>query len=125
MKKYLLAIAIFSLTAHAQDVGVKINNVETNQDTTISIKKGDLAAKKKWTLTEGEEDLTGDKDVTMKKAENNWKTACFNWKKEFKDMNKDNKVISMTCGRMKCSKEGVESTCTSIAKYKMRVISEE
>lgn len=125
MKKYLFLIALVSLTVHAQDVGVKVNNVDTAQDTTISIKKGDTAAKKKWVITEGEDELTGDKDVSMKKAQASWKAACTEWKKEFKEMNKENKIISITCGRMKCAKDGVESTCTSTAKNKIRVLSEE
>ncbi|MBC7421319.1 MAG: hypothetical protein H7328_11375 [Bdellovibrio sp.] len=125
MKKSILLIALLSLTAHAQDVGVKLDNVNAAQETTISIKKGDVAAKKKYTLSEGEEEITGDKEVVMKSAEKNWKTACTDWKKEFKEMNKENKVVSMTCGRMKCSKEDVESTCSSTAKYKVKVLSEE
>jgi hypothetical protein len=124
MKKILL-ITLFALTAGAQDVGVKVNNVDATQDTTISIKKGDQAAKKKYTLSEGEDDITGDKSTIMKDAEKSWKAACSEWKKEFKETNKDNKIIAINCGRMHCSKEGVESTCESKAKYKVRVLSEE
>jgi hypothetical protein len=115
----------FSLFAQAQDVGVKVNNIDATQDTTISIKKGDATTKKKWILTEDEEDITGNKDVVMKNAEKNWMTACKEWKAEFKEMNKENKIVAMNCGKMSCSKEGVESTCTSKAKYKVKTISEE
>jgi hypothetical protein len=61
----------FSLFAQAQDVGVKVNNIDATQDTTISIKKGDATTKKKWILTEDEEDITGNKDVVMKNAKKN------------------------------------------------------
>jgi hypothetical protein len=128
MKKLILsALFVLATTAHAEEkVGVKIDDMNTSQDTTISIKKGSNATNtKKWVLTEGEEDITGDKDVTMKKAENNWKTACKEWKAEFKEMNKENKVVSMSCGKMVCSKEGVESTCVSKATHKVKTLSEE
>lgn len=127
MKKLILiSIMTIAQFTWAEEVGVKVDQINTDQDTTISIKKGDSAtAKKKYVLTEGEEDISGDKDVIKKKAENNWKTACADWKKEFKELNKDNKIVSVSCGKMICTKEGVESTCVSKATHKVRVVSEE
>lgn len=130
MKNFILS-AVFilaaGLIAKAEGVGVKVNDIDTTEDTTISIKKGasTVENKKKWVLTEGEEDISGDKDVVMKAAEKNWKKACTEWKAEFKEMNKENKIVSMNCGKMVCEKEGVESTCVSKAKTKVRVLSEE
>ena len=124
MKTILLSI-LFSFLAQAETVGVKVNDVSTAQDTTISIKKGDSTSKKKYTISEGEEDVTGDKNVVMKDAEKSWKAACLEWKKEFREQNKDNKIITMNCGRMVCTKEGVESTCSSTAKHKVKVLTEE
>ncbi len=125
MKTLILSILFLSLASHAQDVGVKVNNIDATQDTTISIKKGDQSAKKKYVLSEGEDDISGDKEVMMKSAEKSWKAACTEWKKDFKELNKENKIVAMNCGRMNCTKEGVESTCTSTAKYKVKVLSEE
>ena len=126
MKKLLFAILSVGLTclAIADEVGVK---VDTSQDTTISVKKGANAtmAKKKYSIIEGEHDVVGDKDVIAKSAEKNWKAECSEWKKEFRADNKDNKIISVVCGRMKCDKVGVETTCQSQAKYKMKTLSEE
>ncbi len=125
MKKLVLTILTIALahTAHAEEVGVK---VDTSQDTTISVKKGPQAdAKKKYSVVEGEHEVVGDKDVIAKSAEKNWKLACTEWKKEFRQDNKDNKIISVVCGRMVCDKEGVESTCKSQAKYKIKTLSEE
>ena len=124
----LLVVALtFSLTLKAQEVGVNVNKVDATQDTTISIKKGAAAAepKRKYSIVEGNHDVMGDKDVVAKSAEKNWKTACTEWKKEFREDNKDNKIISITCGTMKCEKEGVETTCTSLAKYKIKTLAEE
>lgn len=119
--------AVSTQTVHAEEkTSVKIQDMDTSQDTTISIKKGSsTTATKKWTLTEGEEEITGDKAPLLKEAEKNWKSACTEWKKEFKEMNKENKIVSMSCGKMSCSKEGVESTCVSKAIHKVKTLSEE
>ncbi len=129
--KALILTAVFVLVAGVQTVraeektSVKIQDMDTSQDTTISIKKGAAPATKKWQLTEGEEEIAGDKAVLLKEAEKNWKAACKEWKTEFKEMNKENKIVSMNCGKMVCSKEGVESTCVSKATHKVKTLSEE
>lgn len=126
MNKLILAMAFaFSFQALASEVGVKVNNINGNEDTTISIEKGKKNNFKRYAISEGEHDLTGDKDVVAKSAETNWKQACNDWKKEFRMDNKDNKIISITCGKMNCTKEGVETTCTSMAKYKIKTLAEE
>jgi hypothetical protein len=127
MKAILLSVLFAGVVAHATDTSVKVNNIDSGtEDTTISIKKGsNVTNKKVYTLSEGTEDITGDKDVLKKTAEQNWKKACADFKTEFKEMNKDNKIVSLSCGTMTCTKEGVESTCQSTAKHKVRVLSEE
>lgn len=121
----ILLISFISTFAHAQDIGVKVNSINSDQDTTISIKKGDSAIKKKYTISEGQEELSGDKDVLKKTAEKNWRKACDLWKSELKENNKESRIISINCGTMTCFKEGVESSCQSTATYKIRVLSEE
>lgn len=127
MKKMSLVLTIMlsGLCVSAQEVGVKVDKVNASEETTISIKKGATGNKKIYSVVEGEHDVTGDKDVVAKGAEKNWKAACTEWKKEFREDNKENKIISMTCGRMTCDKEGVETTCKSLAKYKIRTLAEE
>ena len=123
----LVLVSIFSFTAYSQEVGVKVDANNTSEDTTISIKKGSnpLTNKKKYVISVGGEEITGDKDVLKKNAEKNWKLSCDEWKKEIKEMNKESKIISLSCGSITCSKEGVESTCKSNASYKIRVLEEE
>jgi hypothetical protein len=126
MKNILLTIVLaFSIQGIAAEVGVKVNKIDSNEDTTISIEKGKKSPYKHYVMSEGEHDLSGDKDVVAKSAEINWKKECNEWKKEFRLDNKDNKIISITCGKMSCSKEGVETTCTSQAKYKIKTLAEE
>ena len=85
----ILLISFISTFVHAQDIGVKVNSINSDQDTTISIKKGDSAIKKKYTISEGQEELSGDKDVLKKTAEKNWRKACDLWKSELKENNKE------------------------------------
>lgn len=126
MKTILLTfILCASMQIFAAEVGVKVNKLDSSEDTTISIEKGKKSQYKHYAISEGEHDLTGDKDVVAKSAEINWKKECNEWKKEFRLDNKDNKIISITCGKMSCSKEGVETTCTSMAKYKIKTLAEE
>lgn len=126
MRNILLTIVLaFSIQGIAAEVGVKVNKIDTNEDTTISIEKGKKSQYKHYVMSEGEHDLSGDKDVVAKSAEINWRKECNEWKKEFRLDNKDNKIISITCGKMSCSKEGVETTCTSMAKYKIKTLAEE
>lgn len=124
-----IAFVLTTTSAFSQEVGVKVDKVDATAEegTTISITKGSKKAPgaKKYTLSEGTDELVGDKDVVRKNAEINWKKACTEWKAEFKEMNKENKIVSMSCGRMNCNKDGVETTCESVAKYKVRVVAEE
>lgn len=124
MKKTMIVIAlILTATAFATDVGVKVDGT---QDTTISIQKGkNNSLAKKYTISEGEHEVYGDKDVVGKSAEISWKAECKEWQKEFRIDNKDNKIISVSCGKMQCAKVGVETTCSSVGKYKIKTLTEE
>ena len=120
-----LTLGLLSI-ATAEEVGLKVDKINAQEDTTISISKGNKKSNsKKYTISEGEDQITSDKEVVKKEAQQSWKMACSDWKKEFRDLNKDNKIISMSCGTMNCTKDGVESTCSSVAKYKVRVVVEE
>ena len=129
MKKLVLTVLALGLASalQAEEVNVGVGKVDTSQDTTISIKKGAQTAtnKKTYTVVEDTHEVVGDKDVVAKGAEKNWKAACKEWKEEFRADNKDNKIISVVCGRMTCDKEGVETTCKSVAKYKIKTLAEE
>ncbi len=132
MKKLLVAtLVVLSFSfVKAEEVNVGVGKVDTekNVETTISIKKGAqpvLQNAKKYEMHEGTDDVAGDKAPLKKTAELNWKKACKEWMVEFKETNKSNQVISYNCGKMNCTKEGVESTCSSTAKYKIKTLIQE
>lgn len=112
--KIIFAILMTSLFVFAEDA-----------ETVISVKKGQIQSSTKYEIHEGTEEIAGDVAPLKKTAQDNWKRACAEWTKEFKDKNNKEHVISFSCGKMNCVKEGVESTCTSQAKYKLRVLIEQ
>ena len=120
---FFLTVAILLPSiAGAQKVGVHVDGVNTNENTTIEIKKNDRPKNEKsFEVTEGTDEITGEFSTLLQEARKNWKTACVDWKKEFKELNKENQILFMSCGSMTCSKVSVESSCQSVAKYKLRV----
>jgi len=104
--------------AFAQSVGVK--DIPAGEDTTIKIEKGNKS-ENTYEITTSTEAVEGEPAPLLKEARANWKTACKEWKKDVKDLNKDNQIISMSCGSMKCSTTAMETTCTSEGKSKIKV----
>lgn len=129
--KIILAIAclFYFQFSFAQNVGLKVDDISVEEGTIIEIKKGvkssgsigTLVSAPLFEITEGEESIDGDGAPLLKEARNNHKKACADWKKEFKEMNKDNKIITMNCGKPACATEAMETVCTSKATYKMKV----
>jgi hypothetical protein len=133
MKIILSIICLLTFQfVQAQNVGLKVDDISVEEGTTIEIKKGVRPAQNGnvvvtppnaplFEITEGEESIDGDGAPLLKEARNNHKKACAEWKKEFKEMNKENKIITMNCGKPACATEAMETVCTSKATYKMKV----
>jgi hypothetical protein len=130
MKQILiLLIAVFTYSAQAQNVGVNVEDINSQEGTTIEIKKGvkssgsigTLVTAPLYQITEGDESIEGDGAPLLKEARSNWKKACSDWKKEFKEMNKDNKILTMNCGKQECATAAMETVCSSKANYKLKV----
>jgi hypothetical protein len=131
MKKTLFCLVLtMSFFAQAQNVGVKVEDINSEEGTTIEIKKGvkssvgvtgSAITGPIYEITQGDEVIEGDGAPLLKEARSNWKKACTEWKKEFKDMNKDNKILTMNCGKQECATAAMETVCSSKATYKLKV----
>ncbi len=122
MKKALILALLFTCTAQAQTIGVKDIPADVEGETTIAIKKGPKATtERKYEIVVTEDEIEADSAPLLKEARANWKKACGEWKQETKDLNKENRVMQMSCGKMRCSTESMESTCTSKSKLTVRV----
>lgn len=117
---------LFVLFSQASSFAQKasINDIPTDQETTISIKKGSPSSNSnqaEYQITEGNGEIAGDAELMSKTARESWKKACKEWKEEVKDLNKENQVLILNCNNPICSKTGGESVCVSTGTYKLKV----
>ncbi len=132
----IVAISInSSSTLRAQTADIKLKDIpaNANEETTISIKKGPTAttpapattAKVKYEIISEQEDLEGDDFYNLKDALQSWKLACDEWKKEFREQNKENKILYISCGNKQKVREEGKFQYRSKASYKIKVKVEE
>ena len=121
----MVAVLFSILTSFAlAQTSPTLNNMPVDEGTTtISIKKGekDKAADKKFEIVDGADEVEGEPANLTKGARESWKKACVDWKQEIKDLNKENQVLTISCGTMQCATTAPETTCKSTGKYKLRV----
>ena len=110
--------ALACTAALAQSIGVK--DIPADGDTTIKIEKGGKT-EAQFEITSGTDEIEGEAAPLLKEARANWKKACTEWKQETKELNKDNQIITLSCGTMKCGTSAMETTCTSEGKHKIKV----
>lgn len=109
----LLSTIAFSQTAQIKDIPV-------TETTVISVKKGETAKEKAYEIVEGEDEIAGEPQLTIKEARLSWNKQCKEWKEEIKELNKTNVVMHINCGKMACVKETTDHACTSQGKYKVK-----
>lgn len=116
---------LFPLFAQSQKANITEIPVDGNsQTTTIEIKKGDRPSpegKEIHEILDGHSEVSGDPNPMQKAARESWKKACDEWKKEVKDLNKENQVLILNCNSPKCSIENGSTICKSEATYKVKV----
>ncbi len=125
MKALLMSMILVSSVAWAQTVDVKDVSADTDGETTTTIeikkaKAGMMKSDNTWEITDGTADLEGDAGATNKDAKAKWKKACDDWKKEFRQDNNENKILSLNCGTATCGGDVGNKTCTSKASYKIK-----
>lgn len=116
-------VLVFAPLAFSQSVDVKDVAAGDSETTTIEIRKGKKAESAKgaqWEVVDGSADIEGDEAPMKRAARKNWKQACKNWKQELRKDNKENKIISMNCGKPDCQGQGGGTICTSQATYKIK-----
>jgi hypothetical protein len=122
MKAILMFLVLTPNLVFAQKVDMK--DIEAgSEDTTISISKGKKPTancEPIWEVAEGSADVNGDSAIMAKEANESWKKACKTWEKDFRNDNKENKIISMSCGKADCTSDAAGKVCTSKATYKIK-----
>lgn len=116
-----VAIVLTNATlASAQTIGVK--DIHADGDTTIRVEKG-RAADQQYEIITNSDEIEGDTAPLLKDARDNWNTACKEWKKETKELHKDNQIVALNCGAKTCTTTAMETSChsTGTSKVKVRV----
>jgi WXXGXW repeat (2 copies) len=127
-----VVVAVFSFllitNARAQSVTADPNSgegVATTRPTAPAIDAPAATAPngpQHFEIIDGSSQITGDSDPLKDGANKKWKTACDDWKKETKDLNKGNQVIAISCGSSACATgDSSAFTCSSMGSYKVKV----
>lgn len=119
--KFLKWFLILTPSLFAEKAAVKIEDINASGETAITIQKG---AKKGCTIYEiidGREEVFGGPEYDKSKALGSWKTACSEWRGQLKELNRENRIISVNCNQPVQSKDGEQYLFKSSATYKVRV----
>jgi hypothetical protein len=73
-----------------------------------------------WEVETDTVDIDGDPGPLASDARKNWKAACEKWRTEFREDNKESKIINLTCGTPTCSGNVGNKSCVSKGTYKMK-----
>ena len=95
-----LALSFDSARALAEKANIKVSDLNTDEDTSIVIKKGPtavLSEKPEFEVVSGEQDIEGDPAASSGEARTSWKAACADWKKEVKELNRENSILAISC----------------------------
>ncbi len=118
--KMMMAILLTSVFAQAQTASVKDIPADQDSETTISVSKGSKA-QAQYEITAGTAEVEGDPEILVTAARKSWKAACNDWKKELKELNKENQVLALSCNSMKCAKDESSATvCRSEGTYRIK-----
>ncbi len=71
-------------------------------------------------IIEGNSQIIGDADSMKAGAKAKWKTACNEWKKETKEINRNERLIEISCNSPDCSSTDDGIVCSSSAIYKIK-----
>lgn len=130
VKTTLAILALTAAQAFAQTANIKDLPLDGEEGaTTITIEKGRPGVRPGQAtqpvqneVLDSSVEIEGEAAPLLKTAKANWKKACDDWKKEVKELNKDNQILSMNCGSSRCAPEATASTvCKSTATYKIRL----
>src|SRR5687768_5705341 len=123
MRNFLFALALTGLQATAQKPSLNLEGVPTSEDTSITIEKGksSLRSEKDFEIVEGSDEIAGDPVNESPKALANWKAECAEWKRNMREMNRNNEILTLNSGTSTEFKEGFLFTRKSLGNYKLKV----
>lgn len=115
-----LLLAFFAFAAIAEKMDVKLKDVSADNDTSITIGKNQGQCVE-YEIVSGQEEISVAPEYDKTKARKEWQLACDEWKKSMRELNKENRIITLNCGSPTRSTEGDQHAMKSTATYKVRV----
>lgn len=116
---------LFTLSAAQAETKITEKMSGDEKDTSVFIqKKTGVKIENDFEISSGEEEIEGEPTAGTKAARAKWTAACNEWKKEFRENNKENSIIQLSCGTAKMETDGTGSgdyTYRSTGKYKIKV----
>lgn len=113
-----------SFLAYAEKAQVKVDEIPTQEDTTITIKKGTTDPTGDqctiYHMVSGQDEIFGYQEYERNKAYKSWEVACVQWKQSMKELNKDNQILTLNCNLPKPSKEDDRTVYRSMGTYKLK-----
>ena len=120
----MIAGLILSFSAFAETT-IKEKMPDSNSDSSVLIeRKVNPKIHNDYEVVSEEQEIAGDPTAGTKEAYQAWKTACADWKKEVKENNAGNQIITLSCGTAAMIKDETGSgvyTYRSNGKSKIRV----
>jgi invasion protein IalB len=90
-------LLFFSTLLSADEKGLKISDIPAQEGTSVVIKKGEGICGPDYEVISGSDEVVGDPSSGEKESYASWKVACEAWKKEVKEVNRDNQLLSLNC----------------------------
>jgi hypothetical protein len=119
------AAVVLSVAASSRAEGpsVAVTGVPADQDTTISIRKGERArsSEPEYHIESGSSPISGDPVMGQQESYEAWKKACNEWKKDMREMNGKG-LIALSCGTPTATTDSSgRKTQSSTGTYKIKV----
>lgn len=107
----------------ADGPAVAVTGVPVDQDTTITVRKGEKARvlEPDYRIDSGSDEISGEPVAGQTESYDSWKKACADWKRDMREMNGKN-LITLNCGTPRASRDSnLRVTQSSTGTYKMKV----
>ena len=114
-----------SLSVWGKDMSVKVKNINTDDDTSLIIRKGsrpELDLRPDFEMISESEEIVGEAKLSLLDSKSSWDTACDKWKQEIRELNRAHQIFALKCGSPSIQREANGTRIyQSIGTYKMRV----
>lgn len=122
---FLLLQSVSSFSDDSIVTGVPVDSKDHTQGAILIQKNPKFIQPNDFEIVSGSDEVMGDPSAGHKDAYASWKTACADWKKDLRESNKENSIVTLNCGSPKQEAQKDVSIGTYVYKstgtYKIKV----